>query len=53
MTRHEETKVCASCGRPFANRRKWRLRGQWEQIIYCSERCRRTGRSDRADDGTP
>ncbi|RQW81139.1 MAG: DUF2256 domain-containing protein [Methylococcus sp.] len=33
------TKVCAVCGRPFTWRRKWRA--VWEQVRYCSERCRR------------
>ncbi|WP_197056502.1 MULTISPECIES: DUF2256 domain-containing protein [Luteibacter] len=33
-------KVCATCGRPFAWRRKWAK--DWEQVTHCSERCRRT-----------
>ncbi|WIM90202.1 DUF2256 domain-containing protein [Candidatus Mycobacterium wuenschmannii] len=32
------------CGRPFANRKKWRNRGQWDQVTYCSERCRRSAK---------
>jgi len=32
------TKVCPVCARPFTWRRKWA--GVWEQVIYCSERCR-------------
>ncbi len=32
-------KVCPVCGRPFLWRRKWAA--VWEQVIYCSERCRR------------
>ncbi|MGC9387341.1 MAG: DUF2256 domain-containing protein [Hydrogenovibrio sp.] len=27
------------CGRPFVWRKKWRK--DWEQVRYCSERCRR------------
>ena len=30
-------KNCKRCGRPFHNRKKWIIRGIWEQIIYCSE----------------
>jgi len=33
------TKVCPTCGRSFAWRRRWRL--NWDRVIYCSERCRR------------
>ncbi|QVI29479.1 DUF2256 domain-containing protein [Mycolicibacterium neoaurum] len=38
----DEVKTCPVCGRPFHNRKKWRSRGQWDQIIYCSRRCRGT-----------
>ena len=31
-------KPCAVCARPFVWRRKWRR--DWEQVRYCSERCR-------------
>ena len=43
MPKDVETKICPACGRPFANRKKWRARGQWDQIIYCSQRCRGIG----------
>lgn len=33
-------KTCAACGRPFVWRRKWAR--DWENVRYCSERCRRT-----------
>ena len=36
----KETKICPVCNRPFENRKKWESRGLWEQIVYCSERCR-------------
>ncbi len=36
-------KVCATCGRPFAWRRKWAR--VWEEVRYCSERCRRESRN--------
>ncbi|RLJ59025.1 hypothetical protein BCF46_1167 [Litoreibacter meonggei] len=32
------TKTCATCGRPFAWRKKWAL--VWDEVRYCSERCR-------------
>ena len=31
-------KTCAACGRPFAWRRKWAR--DWENVRYCSDRCR-------------
>ena len=32
-------KVCAVCGRTITWRKKWEK--DWEQVRYCSERCRR------------
>ncbi|MDE1571220.1 DUF2256 domain-containing protein [Aquabacter sp. P-9] len=32
------TRICATCGRPFAWRRKWKA--VWEEVRYCSDRCR-------------
>lgn len=32
------SKVCPVCTRPFTWRRKWAR--DWEQVIYCSARCR-------------
>ncbi|WVM89555.1 DUF2256 domain-containing protein [Halopseudomonas pachastrellae] len=32
-------KLCAVCGRPFSWRRKWAA--CWDEVRYCSERCRR------------
>ncbi len=32
------TKVCATCGKPFAWRKKWER--DWAQVKYCSDRCR-------------
>jgi hypothetical protein len=34
------TKLCAACKKPFAWRKKWER--DWEQVRYCSERCRRS-----------
>ncbi|MDT0618179.1 DUF2256 domain-containing protein [Salinisphaera sp. P385] len=36
-------RVCAGCGRPFAWRRKWAR--HWEAVRYCSQRCKRQGRT--------
>lgn len=33
------TKLCATCGLPFAWRRKWSK--NWDEVKYCSQRCRR------------
>ncbi|MDZ7706733.1 MAG: DUF2256 domain-containing protein [Trueperaceae bacterium] len=38
--RPTETKTCAACGRPFSNRGKWRRRGVWDEVRYCSRGCR-------------
>ncbi|MBV8972802.1 MAG: DUF2256 domain-containing protein [Sphingomonadaceae bacterium] len=37
------TKVCAFCQRPFAWRKKWSR--DWEQVRFCSDRCRAAGAS--------
>jgi hypothetical protein len=42
-----EVKSCPVCGRPFVNRKKWRSRGVWEQVVYCSKRCRREAKGKR------
>ncbi|WP_324767456.1 DUF2256 domain-containing protein, partial [Pokkaliibacter plantistimulans] len=36
---HLPEKVCPCCLRPFQWRKKWAK--DWEQVRYCSERCRR------------
>ncbi|MCK5771459.1 DUF2256 domain-containing protein [Algiphilus sp.] len=36
-------KPCAVCGRAFAWRRKWAA--VWDEVRYCSERCRRHRRA--------
>jgi hypothetical protein len=33
------TKICPVCGRPFQWRKKWK--DVWDEVKYCSERCRR------------
>ncbi|MDQ2746336.1 MAG: DUF2256 domain-containing protein [Acidobacteriota bacterium] len=37
------TKICAVCKLPFAWRKKWAK--DWENVKFCSERCRR-GKAD-------
>ncbi|MAI34949.1 MAG: DUF2256 domain-containing protein [Planctomycetaceae bacterium TMED240] len=37
------TKPCKMCGRAFTWRRKWQR--CWDEVKYCSERCRRQGKS--------
>ena len=34
-------KICPVCSRPFAWRKKWER--CWEQVRYCSDRCRMRG----------
>lgn len=34
------SKMCLRCERVFVWRKKWAR--VWEQVLYCSERCRRT-----------
>jgi len=34
------SKLCPVCQRPFVWRKKWER--DWEQVKYCSERCRRS-----------
>lgn len=36
-------KTCPVCQKPFAWRKKWER--DWENVVYCSERCRRTGKT--------
>ena len=33
------SKVCVVCFRPFVWRKKWKR--VWDEVRYCSERCRR------------
>ncbi|NNU16777.1 DUF2256 domain-containing protein [Parvularcula sp. ZS-1/3] len=32
-------KTCPVCDRPFTWRKKWEK--VWDEVVYCSERCRR------------
>lgn len=44
MAQNIPTKICAVCGRTITWRKKWAR--DWEQVRYCSARCRSRGRSD-------
>ncbi|HSG04415.1 MAG TPA: DUF2256 domain-containing protein [Marinobacterium sp.] len=44
---HLPEKICLQCQRPFAWRKKWER--DWDQVKYCSERCRRSAKSTRSD----
>ncbi|MDM3885791.1 DUF2256 domain-containing protein [Pseudomonas sp. BCRC 81390] len=35
---HLPSKLCVVCNRPFSWRKRWAR--CWEQVRYCSERCR-------------
>ena len=38
--KHKEEKICKVCKKPFSWRKKWER--DWENVLYCSERCRRS-----------
>ncbi|MFN9370088.1 MAG: DUF2256 domain-containing protein [Planctomycetia bacterium] len=38
-------KTCPVCGRPFTWRKKWER--CWDQVRYCSDRCRGRGAAPR------
>lgn len=38
------TKICAACGLLFTWRKKWER--DWDQVRYCSDRCRARGAQD-------
>ena len=44
---HLPEKICATCGRPFAWRKKWER--NWESVKYCSERCSKHKQTDHAN----
>ncbi|KAF0652464.1 hypothetical protein L107_13618 [Cyanobium sp. Copco_Reservoir_LC18] len=45
------TKTCPVCGRPFQWRRKWK--DVWDEVRYCSERCRRNRHRALPDPSAP
>lgn len=36
-------KICPTCKRPFAWRKKWER--DWDNVIYCSNRCRASSKN--------
>ncbi len=42
------TKICVVCGRDFEWRKKWK--DDWENVKYCSKRCRRTKLNETDDE---
>jgi hypothetical protein len=40
------SKTCPICNRPFEWRKKWAK--DWDNVIYCSERCQREAKRRRA-----
>lgn len=36
-----ESKICVVCKRPFSNRKRYASRGQWNEVKYCSDACRK------------
>ncbi|APU67410.1 DUF2256 domain-containing protein [Christiangramia flava] len=36
---HLPQKICPVCGKPFTWRKKWEK--NWDEVTYCSEKCRR------------
>jgi len=42
------TKTCPVCNRPFTWRKKWER--VWDEVKYCSERCRRERAKQRSVD---
>uniref|UniRef100_A0A0G4IE43 DUF2256 domain-containing protein n=1 Tax=Chromera velia CCMP2878 TaxID=1169474 RepID=A0A0G4IE43_9ALVE len=43
-------KICETCGRPFKWRKKWAK--VWDEVKYCSERCRNRRSSANPSDST-
>ncbi|MEJ8309289.1 DUF2256 domain-containing protein [Agrobacterium larrymoorei] len=41
------SKICPVCGRPFVWRKKWAK--DWENVKFCSERCREAKRGVATD----
>jgi len=42
------SKICQTCGQPFSWRKKWAR--EWDNVRYCSERCRRSKSSTAISD---
>lgn len=44
---HLPTKICQTCQRPFAWRKKWEK--VWEDVKYCSDKCRMNSKNKNLD----
>ncbi|MEC8420622.1 MAG: DUF2256 domain-containing protein [Verrucomicrobiota bacterium] len=44
FTIKSQIKICRKCGRSFSNRKKWQSRGIWNEVVYCSDKCRNGGK---------
>lgn len=44
---HLPQRICQHCQRPFSWRKKWER--CWDEVKYCSERCRRSARQQKPD----
>ncbi|MGB7415348.1 MAG: DUF2256 domain-containing protein [Thermosynechococcaceae cyanobacterium] len=44
-------KICLVCDRPFTWRKKWA--NCWDEVKYCSERCRRRSGKAQSDSEKP
>ncbi|HDS1681115.1 TPA: DUF2256 domain-containing protein [Pseudomonas putida] len=42
MNKPVPSKICPVCGLPFSWRKRWAR--CWDQVRYCSERCRRSSK---------
>lgn len=49
LKQHLARKTCPVCQRPFNWRKKWRH--NWDNVVYCSDRCRRQRHSGRSATG--
>jgi hypothetical protein len=45
MSKPLPEKPCEHCGRPMTWRKRWR--NTWDDVRYCSERCRKASRRER------
>lgn len=43
MPKNLTSKICVVCGFPFNWRKKWEK--NWDEVKYCSERCRKNKKS--------
>jgi hypothetical protein len=44
-------KICPTCGRPFAWRKKWER--DWDHVKYCSDACRKLAKPKAGEGDAP